>query len=166
MADAGIEWVGEDKLKLKLTQKLFAEPTRRFLRKGVGFGKQRVRTRSPKDTFRLGGSFEDKVDGSSFPMWGSVSSNAPSARPMEWGTGLLSEASDSKHQRHFPPGPALDGWAQRHGFENGWAVARAIAKRGGLRPRRMLRDAWEDLRGRLPGFVKQMAQDVERMWAR
>ncbi|MGK3946155.1 hypothetical protein ABK046_48370, partial [Streptomyces caeruleatus] len=55
---------------------------------------------------------------------------------------------------HNPPPSALAGWAARHGL-NPYAVAKAIAKRGGLRPRRFFRDALE-----LPSFAAAVSEFV------
>lgn len=65
---------------------------------------------------------------------------------MEFGTGLLSDSPRSSRQRHFPPPDELDNWAYRHGFKSGWAVSLAIYRKGGLKPRKYLRNATRDYR--------------------
>ena len=48
------------------------------------------------------------------------------------------------HAPFFPPGPALEPWAARHGMAGaGWAIARSIFKRG-FKPRPFLQYAADD----------------------
>ncbi len=56
---------------------------------------------------------------------------------MELGTGVYAGRSP-----HRPPAAALENWARKHGT-TGYAVARAIAMAGGLKPRRYLQRAFE-----------------------
>ena len=85
---------------------------------------------------------------------------------MEFGTGLLSEDPKSRRQRHWPPAAALDLWAKRHGFASGAIVARIIGRRGGLKPRRFLRDAFESNRQRIADELSRIPRDVAEMLAR
>lgn len=57
---------------------------------------------------------------------------------MELGTGVFVGKSP-----HCPPGSALNEWAHRHGFPDGWIVAGIICARGGLEPRHYLKKAVE-----------------------
>lgn len=49
----------------------------------------------------------------------------------------------------MPPSSALDAWARRHGLPNGFVVARAIQRRGFLKPRPFLIPAWREESARL-----------------
>ena len=162
--DSGIVIEGLEELKRKLGPGLFGPPARNMLRKAGSWGRNKTAEKAPKDLYSLATSFTLDVDPSPFPGWADVSSNARNARPMEYGTGLLSDAPDSKHTRHHPPGRALEGWALRHGFDNGYQVAAGIYKRGGLSPRRFLRDAWRELSARMDGYLREMIREVERIW--
>lgn len=101
-----------------------------------------AKMQTPVDTglLRASISSESRVDGSD--VVGVVGTNKEYAKPVEYGTGVFSEAPDSRHTPFFPPPGALEGWAKRHGM-NAYAVAWAIFKRGGTRPARMFRSVLE-----------------------
>lgn len=94
---------------------------------------------------------------------GIVGSKRKTARWMEFGTGLLSEDPRSSKKRHWPPAAALEEWARRHGFESGAIVAHIIGRRGGLKPRRFLRDAFESNRQTIIDELSHIPQDVAEM---
>lgn len=153
-----------DKLLRKLDRPSWvAGPAGRFLdrwRFAVEAGGKR---NAPSWRGHLRRSITSKRDQSFFPRHAEVGTNNPAAKPMEFGTGLLSDAPDSSHKRHWPPGAALEPWALAHGFGpgGGFVVARAIGLRGGLKPRRFLRDAADDAEGKIGGWLAQMAGDIE-----
>lgn len=101
-----------------------------------------TKLQTPVDTGMLRASInsEARLDGSD--VVGVLGTNKEYARPVEYGTGVFSEAPDSKRTRYFPPPSALGGWAKRHGV-SAYAVAWAIFKRGGTPPRRMFRSVLE-----------------------
>ena len=109
-------------------------------------------------------SLTSERDQSTFPHWARVGSNLDTARWGEYGTGLLSEDPESKHTRHWPPAAALEPWARAHGFGpgGGFLVARVIGRRGGLAPRRFLRDAAEASEKRIPSWLAMAAKEIER----
>jgi hypothetical protein len=82
--------------------------------------------------------------------------------PMEFGTGKFYDGPGAGKGRHWPPSAALDVWARRHGFESGKVVAVIIGRRGGLKPRRYLRDAWDSNIDRVKGILGKIADDVAR----
>lgn len=86
------------------------------------------------------------------------------ARAMEYGTGSQGDPDVSHKAGHFPPPAALDLWAARHGFASGFIVARAIARRGGLKPRRMLREGLKESMSAIQGFIKQLEEDIKTQW--
>src|SRR5262245_44630512 len=94
------------------------------------------------------------------PAWAKVGSNSPTIRFGEYGTGLLSEDPQSKKQRYFPPPSALEPWAIAHGT-TGRAVAFAIWKRGGIKPRRFLRDAAREGEKHIPLWLNGLAKEIE-----
>ncbi|MCP4567980.1 MAG: hypothetical protein GY841_10410 [FCB group bacterium] len=166
MPDVRLELTGWEELAKKAGPELFREPMRAMLRKAGSWALNTTRSKTPKDLYTLATSFTLQVDRSPMPGWAAVYSNAGHARPIEYGTGLLSDAPDSKKRRYFPPGPALQGWAERHGFEDGWDVARAIYRRGGTRKHSMLRDAFAELGGRMNKYMAEMAREVQKLWGR
>jgi HK97 gp10 family phage protein len=89
-----------------------------------------------------------------------IGSNIEYAFYVEFGTGALTDWPGGGKGHHFPPPAKLERWARRHGFREGggFLVARAIARRGGLPPRRFIRDAVEES---MPG-IEVMAQEVAR----
>lgn len=91
---------------------------------------------APRDTGRLVNSIQPDINIRGSSIVGVVGSNVDYAPYMEMGTGVFAGGG-----RHFPPPAALDVWARRHGFDNGFQVALAIYKRGGLRPRKFLENA-------------------------
>lgn len=92
-----------------------------------------------------------------------VGSNQDTARWGEFGTGLLSEDPKSSKRRHWPPAAPLEAWAVAHGFSGGAEVARIIGLRGGLKPRRFLRNAAEDAEKKLPIWLDAFRKDIERL---
>lgn len=169
MASGGgiaIELKGAEALIQRLGPELTAGPARNFLTRVAVQTQGYARINAPKDSGSAGlaGSIAFVVDEATPPAFAKVGTNIKHAKPMEYGTGLLSDAPDSNHQRHFPPGPALDRWAERHGWPDGWAVARAIANKGGLEPRRYMRKAFKQVAGNIPGFLRGMAQEIEALF--
>lgn len=102
-----------------------------------------------------------EIDSAEFPTYARVGSKLNTFRWGEYGTGLLSEDPDSGKRRHWPPAQALEEWALKHGFESGAEVARRIGLRGGLAPRRYLRNAAEASEGKMDMFVKLAASRIE-----
>ena len=87
---------------------------------------------------------------------------------MTWTFGWRAQAigTPKKGGRHFPPSDALERWASRHGFGpgGGFVVARAIGRRGGLKPREFLTGAFRENVQKIRGFLGDVARDIERNW--
>lgn len=113
----------------------------------------------PVDTGNLRASIAYEVSGvDGVPLWGAVGSNVEYAPYMEYGTGTLSDGPNASGARHWPPAAALDVWARRHGFKSGAQVAFVIGRRGGLRPRRFLRNAFERSQPRIAAILDEAFQ--------
>ncbi len=160
------------------------EPLRRFLNKwayAVHRGTVRNFERGPGgwiDTAETRRSFAVAIDPSSVPLYARVGSGLDKARWGDYGTGLLSEDPNSNKQRHYPPAKALDGWAERKQIQirvgtnkngepiyriaTGADIARMIGRRGGLAPRRYLRDAAERVEEQIPAWIRELVADIER----
>lgn len=103
---------------------------------------------APVDTGKLRASIVAGIKSNEFGINGiAVSSNIAYAPHMEYGT-----------RPHFPPVAALDGWAKRHGM-NAFLVARAISRRG-LKPRRFMRRALEENRGRIINIFEEYVKKL------
>jgi hypothetical protein len=109
------------------------------------------------DTGRLRASIATEVRSDGFLGSGlvaAVGSNVIYAPHMELGTGTF-----AGRKRHYPPPSALATWARRHGT-NAWAVAAAIGRRGGLRPRRFLRGALEANRAQIIRILDRRVTEI------
>lgn len=96
---------------------------------------------APVDSDSLRASITPEVRTDGKTLEGVVGSVLTYAPYMETGTG-----TPAGHAPHYPPPDALETWASRHGFKNGMAVARAIWRRGGLKPRAYLQTAFDQNR--------------------
>jgi hypothetical protein len=80
---------------------------------------------------------------------------------MEFGTGTQSDGPGGTRRPHYPPPDALRVWCQRHGMAGmEFVVARAIGRRGGLKPRKFLRNATEQSLGRVKDEMSKVLDDV------
>ena len=145
---------------------LLDKPLRNFFARATIAIQNRARQNAPVDTGRLRSSIGTRVDSGNPPAWGEVGTNVQYAPYMEYGTGLFAEGPNAKGDRHFPPGGALDVWAARHGFDSGFTVAQIIGRRGGLRPRRYLRNAVKESLGDVREYVKRMAGEIADAWGK
>lgn len=131
---------GDDELKAKLHQvknDLTGNPMKDAMREATLLVMRDAKINAPVDTGVLRASITPDVDVRGGRVLGIVGSNKVYAPYMEMGTGTF-----VGRPRHVPPIAALKVWASRHGV-NAAVVAKAIARRGGLRPRRYLQDAFE-----------------------
>jgi hypothetical protein len=88
---------------------------------------------------------------------------------MEYGTAKQGDPEGSHKEKHWPPlnAPGLVLWAKRKGMPGkAPAIARAIGKRGGLRPRRFLRQALESTESIIQNLLTRLANEIEERWAR
>lgn len=164
---------GLDELRRKLNKKtLLAKPLGMFFKRTSQLGASEAERDAPKDLGRLSGAIKNDVDRSAIPMWAKWgvldhpygTKIGLSAFAQEYGTGLLAEGENAKGGRHFPPPAALEGWARRHGIPNGFLVARAIWRRGGLRPRRFMRKSQSTVESKLPGEIKKTEKEIEKIF--
>lgn len=163
---------GLPELLRRLDSELFAVPLRNFLNRATIAVQGRARPNTPVDTGGLRNRLLTKVDSAALPTWGKVgfldanegSSVWFQARAMEYGTGRQGDPEVLHSSSHFPPGGALDTWAHRHGWASGWAVAAAIARRGGLKPHRMLRDGLRDSMGQVRRALDMLQAEIRQQW--
>ncbi len=161
-----IELKGWDKLIAKMGPKLLSKPVTDFFnRSGISLVNL-ARVKAPVDTGLLRSSIAHEVEKAQVPSWAKVGSKLHYAPYMEYGTGTMSDAPGAHGGAHWPPGAALNLWASRHGFASGAQVAAIIGLHGGLRPRRFLRNAFQDGRSAIMGFARQMLADIRKEWER
>lgn len=114
--------------------------------------------RAPADTGRLRGSIRSTVERSADEIVGAVGPNVRYGAYMEFGTGRQGDPEVPHKAGHWPPGKGLELWARRHGVRGitlpgigqltpGATVAYYIGRRGGLKPRRYLRGAFDENKG-------------------
>jgi hypothetical protein len=101
-----------------------------------------TKLQTPVDTGLLRADIQSEAREEGGDILGVLGTNKQYAKPVEYGTGLLSDAPDSKKSRYFPPPSALEGWAKRHGL-NAYQVAHSIYMKGGTEPKRMFRSVLE-----------------------
>lgn len=178
MADDGAVEVNMEGLSEaieKLDPTLYAEPLRQFFTKAAillqGAARQNAMERW-HDTGHTANSIVYAVDEASPPQWAHIGLlNADEGSPLwykaragEYGTGAQGDPAVSHEAKHWPPGDALDVWAGRHGFANGAAVARAIGMRGGIEPRRYLRDAMDASVAAINEMIGSLIQWIADQW--
>jgi len=116
-----------------------------------------AKRKAPVNTGRLRASITPAVEVENQTIRGIVGSNVSYAPYMELGTGIFAGGS-----RYFPPPDALETWARRHGMPpgSGFIVARAIFRRGGLKPRRFLQGAFEENKDSITGYIERAVGDI------
>ena len=180
-----IRIVGLDRVLDKMDRRaLLDKPMRKFFTRVSTDIVARARRGAPVDRGQLRNSIDYDIESNHPPMRAEVGVlNAPhpsglfwKAAAMEYGTGLLAEGPNASGRRHYPPAAALELWAVRHGVNPitiagrgtltpGETVAYYIGRRGGLRPRRYLRNAMNEVvRGRLRTYCNQLEDDIRREW--
>jgi hypothetical protein len=169
-----VKIVGLDRLLRKLSPELLVRPMHDFFARSDLAVQAEARRKVPVDEGHLRNMIQTEEDSAQPPRWGKTGflNAAPGtplwfkARAMEFGTGRVGDMDVSHQPGHSPPGDALDGWARRHGFDSGWQVAAIIRRRGGLLPRRFLRDGLEAALPKIKGYVERLGQDIAAAWER
>lgn len=176
MADeTRVEFENLDEILAKLNPELYSEPARDFFKRSAITVQGEARSRAMErwhDTGHTANSIMYEVDDSTPPrqaLVGFINAREGSplwfkARAGEYGTGAVGDRAVSHVARHWPPGDALGVWAGRHGFSSGYAVARAIGLRGGIEPRRFLRDGLAASLAAINGFIARLCSDIGARW--
>lgn len=154
MTDTRIEVTGADRLAATVREQV-AQGLKEGLSAAGLILQREAQKRAPVDRGELRKGIYWKLSSDTAVEVGSRAKHTPW---MEYGTGLLNDHPSWPKQRHAPPVGALAGWAKRKGVSAG-AVAAAIARRGGLKPRRFLRGALEDNQAKV---VKIVAASVRK----
>ena len=163
---------GLERIVNKLNKDLIEKPLKDFF-KSISITVQgRARQNAPVDTGHLRNAIQYEIDESVPALWAKVglTKAAPGSplwlkgRAMEYGTGKQGDGEVSHKSKHWPPGGGLDVWARRHGFESGHQVATRIGQRGGLKPRRYLRDALDQSMSDIKKLLNDLGNDIFRNW--
>lgn len=169
----GVTIVGLARVIDKLGPELISGPLDKFWKRiGVTI-QSRAREHAPVDLGHLKNAIDYATDDSTPPLWARVgllnaSEGSPlwfKGRAMEYGTGKQGDPAVSHKSSHWPPGPALDVWANRHGFASGFQVAQIIGRRGGLKPRSYLRSGLKDSLSAIQKFIDQLGNDIQAIWS-
>jgi hypothetical protein len=176
MADeTRVEFENMAEVLAKLDSTLYAEPLRDFFKRAAitvqGEARSRVMERW-HDTGQTANSIMYEVDDGTPPQQALIgflnaSEGSPlwfKARAGEYGTGRVGDPAVSHGGGHWPPGDALQTWAGRHGFASGYQVAAAIGRRGGILPRRSLRDALAGGMAAIEALVDKFMAGVASKW--
>lgn len=155
-----------------LDKSLIAKPLQNFYQRSTLAIVAKAKPNVPVDAGLMRSRLTNEIDSAEVPQWGKAGFLEAregteawyAARAMEFGTGRVGDPEVSHKSGHFPPPGALDLWAARHGFASGFIVARIIARRGGLLPRRMLREGLRDSVSSIQGFVSVLADDIKALW--
>lgn len=156
---------------------LIAEPLRKWFTKAAVILEGAARTNAMErwhDTGQTANSIVYKIDESPVPQFAHIGLlNAGDGSPLwfkaragEYGTGRVGDPAVSHSSGHWPPGAELDVWAGRHGFASGGAVAAAIGRRGGIEPRRYLRDAMIQSVGTLNDLIGSLIGYIGEKWGK
>lgn len=149
-AELRLEIKGMKETQAKMEQvvrDLHGEPFLEGMRQATLLVQRDAKILAPVDSGRLRASIMPEVRSEGKTVMGVVGSNVVYAPYMELGTGVYAGNS-----RYFPPPAALERWAQRHG-STGFAIAMAIYKAGGLKPREFLRKALTQNKDRIYNLI-------------
>lgn len=161
----GLTITGVEEFISRLSPTLLDKPLRRLLTRAAMYAQGSARERAPVDTGLLRSSIAYEIEAGEAPLWAKVGTSVFYAASMEYGTGTQNDGEGGGGE-HWPPSGALSEWAHRHGIPNGFLAARAIGRRGGLRPRRFLRGGLADLLDKMPTLLEQFIADVVTEWER
>lgn len=151
-----IEIIGDKQLiKALRDPALINGPLTRFLERASQVVEADAKERAPVDTGRLRSSISRRIEAGQQRAF--IGSPVTYAREVEFG----------RKPGTWPDRDALQGWVRRHGMPSNatFPIARKIF-RFGIKPRPYLIPALKDNQGRIEGFLKTMADEVEREFGR
>lgn len=160
----------------KMDPAVYSEPLRDMFKKAAIVLQSASRSNAMQrwhDTGQTANEIVYEVDDSDPPKFAKVgllhaSPGSPlwfKARAGEYGTGRMGDPIVSHAGGHWPPGDELSVWASRHGFASGGQVARIIGMRGGIEPRRYLRDAFTESVTQIRGLIGELAAAIGARWS-
>lgn len=132
----------------RIVRELHGPPMLQAVRDSALLIQRDARKNAPVDTARLRASIVPSVTARGNEVRGVVGSNVVYAPFQELGTGTF-----VGKQAHFPPPSALERWAGRKGM-NAFVVARSIWRRGGLRAKKFLENAFKSNEARIRRMIE------------
>ena len=161
-----------NRIMRKLSPELLNKPLKDFFDRAATTVQGKARVKAPVDTGHLRTPIQYELDTASPPLRakvGLLDAQAGSGlwlkgRAMEYGTGRQGDDAVSHKGGHWPPGGALERWGKRHGGASGYAIAAAIGKAGGLRPRPYLRPGLQESIPVIKGFIVKLGADIRARW--
>lgn len=156
-----IRGLQETKNKLEQTARdLHGKPMVAAFQKAVLLLTRDAKIKSPVDTGRLRSSITGEVFTRNalfgHELIGVAGTNLKYAPFMEMGTGTF-----VGRKPHRPPVKYLEQWARRH-KTNAYVVARAIAMRGGLKPRKYFQYAADQNRDKIKKMIEDTVSGIVR----
>lgn len=161
------QWENYAQIEAKLDfESLVGPPVVGMLQAAGNAIKADAAANAPNDLGGLKGGFFARVERVDRTTWEAPVGNTVSYSAfMEYGTGTQHDNPQwGPRPVHKPPAKYLDAWAERHGFPSGRVVSRIIARRGGLKPRRFLRNAFAAEEMRLPSRAGALAREIVARW--
>jgi HK97 gp10 family phage protein len=151
-----IHGLEETQAKLKQTgNDLHGSPMEDGMRDATMLVTHDARINAPVDIGRLKASIAPEVRTHGNEVQGVVGSNVKYAPYQELGTGVF-----VGRKRHWPPGAALEVWAKRHGGGRGASVAFHIGMRGGLRPKKFLKKAFDQNKDKIVALIGKVVGKI------
>ena len=162
-----IRGLAEAKRKLEQTAKdLHGGPMVNTFQKAVLLLVRDAKIKSPVDTGRLRSSITGEVTtirtlAGNNQLRGIAGTNVKYAPYMEFGTGVFTNGEKLHGSPHRPSPKYLKEWARRH-KTNEYVVARAIAMRGGLKPRKYFQYAADKNRDKIKKMIEDTVTGIVR----
>lgn len=156
---------GLEQFLRKCDPRILSKPLRELFTKAAVTGQNKSREGAPVDSGRLRSDINYAVDPREVPLFAQYGTAVEYAPFQEFGTGAMSDGEGSSDW-HWPPAAALDTWAARHGFESGYQVAKIIGQRGGLKPKRFLRNAFDEIVRGMGHWIGEAERAIREQWDR
>lgn len=150
-----VKLTGVDELMRKLGPGLVGPALTRMFRSAGRAIEPEMRSAFPSDTGALRRDVRTLIDPAMPPMWAKI---GPSKK------GFYGHILDVGAKPHWPGlGPALTGWAARHGFSSAWPIAMAISKRG-IKPRNFMEQVLRNAERIVADLMRKMGDDIQQTW--
>ena len=133
---------------------LFKKPLHKLLNRASLHGEAVAKAKAPKDTSSMARDIKASVQ--------SVSAKVSMPRNLTYYS-VMEEGR--RPGGKMPPPRELHGWMRRHGIPLGMAfvIARSIARRG-IKGRFFMRQAAQSIHKKMPGYLRDMGEEVGLKW--
>lgn len=165
MLAVSIEGLDELIAKAHNSGALIGRPLKRFFTLSAIAVQKQSRELAPVDRGLLRSSIAYDVDGGTVPEWAKIGPNVPYGASVEFGIGDFNEGPGGLGQAPLPTAEQLEGWARRKGLDP-VMVARAIERKGGIRPNPYMRGGFEAALLDIYEYLDACATEIEEEWGR